>query len=76
MRLGLLDLSYRQVVDDLLHNICVEDGMLHIRAELWEEAVSHFAAGAASSGSEPKVLTAPRETESAKWQFGPENLRS
>ena len=67
MRLGLLDISYRPQVDDLLHEICVEDGMVHIRAELWEEAVSHFAAAAARSDNEPPVLIAPRPGGSAQW---------
>jgi len=59
MRLGLLPESYRSIFDDLLHNICVEDGMWHWRAEGWEEAVSHFAAGCAESGSESKIKEAP-----------------
>lgn len=59
MRLGLLPQSCREKVDDLLHNICVEDGMWHWRAEIWEEAVSHFAASAAAAGNEPEVLEAP-----------------
>lgn len=59
MRLGLLSQSNRQKADDLLHDICVEDGMMHWRAELWEEMVSHFAAGAARSGSEQDILEAP-----------------
>ena len=75
MRLGLLSREYRQAADDLLHNICVEDGMLHMRAELWEEAVSHFAEAASRAESEPPVLIAPRKSEPATWQFGPESLR-
>jgi hypothetical protein len=59
MRLGLLPISYREKADDLLHDICVEDGMIHLRAELWEEAVSHFAAGSADPKSEREVLEAP-----------------
>jgi hypothetical protein len=59
MRLGFLDISWRPKIDDLLHNICVEDGMLHMRAELWEEAVSHFAASAAKHDAEPEILEAP-----------------
>ena len=59
MRLGLLDISWRSKADDLLHDICVEDDMIHMRAELWEEAVSHFAASSAEAGAEPEILEAP-----------------
>jgi hypothetical protein len=59
LRLGLLSPTFRAKVDDLLHNLCVEDGMFHIRAELWEEAVSHFAASSAAAGHEPVELEAP-----------------
>jgi hypothetical protein len=59
MRLGLLPQSCREQSDDLLHDICVEDGMIHFRAELWEEAVSHFAAGSAEAGTDRPVLEAP-----------------
>ncbi len=59
MRLGLLPISYRPKADDLLHDICVEDGMWHFRAEGWEEAVSLFAAGAARYGTEQEILAAP-----------------
>jgi hypothetical protein len=59
LRLGLIPQSTRPLWDDELHDICVEDGMWHWRAEAWEEAVSHFAAGCAESGSEPEILEAP-----------------
>jgi len=59
MRLGLIPESTRPLWDDMLHDICVEDGMWHFRAEGWEEAVSHFAAGCAKSGAEPEILEAP-----------------
>jgi len=59
LRLGLVPQSTRQLWDDELHDICVEDGMWHFRAEGWEEAVSHFADGCAESGSEPEILEAP-----------------
>jgi hypothetical protein len=60
MRLGLLSEDYREKADNLLQDICEEDGMPHLRAEIWEEAVKHFAASCAKAGSEPEVLTAPR----------------
>jgi hypothetical protein len=59
MRLGLLNVSLRPQADNLLHDICVEDGMIHARAELWEEAVSMFAGSAVKHDAEPEILTAP-----------------
>ena len=59
MRLGLLDISWRSKIDDILHNICVEDGMIHARAEIWEEMVVLFAGSAAKHDAEPKILEAP-----------------
>jgi hypothetical protein len=61
MRLGLLDQKYRPIADKLLHDICIEDGMNHLRAALWKMAVEDFAAGAAKAGTEREILTAPRE---------------
>jgi len=59
IRLGKLDISWREKADDILHNICVEDGMNHARAELWEEMVSMFAGSAAKHDAEPPILEAP-----------------
>jgi hypothetical protein len=59
LRLELIPQSTRPLWDDELHDITVEDGMWHWRAEGWEEVVSHLAAGAARAGSEPEILEAP-----------------
>lgn len=59
VRLGLLGKEWRRKIDNLLHDICVEDGMWHPRAEMWEEAVKHFADYAFEREAEPKVLEAP-----------------
>ncbi len=59
MRLGLLPESSRAKADKILHDICTEDGMIPVRADLWEEAVKLFAAGAARTGTESPVLVAP-----------------
>ena len=59
MRLGLLPQKCRHRSDQLLHDICEEDGMLDIRADVWEAAVNDFAASAAKEGTEPPILTAP-----------------
>jgi len=75
MRLGLIPESYRGQSDDLLHEICVEDGMPHIRAEMWKQMVKCFAAGAARSGTEQPVLVAPPPCDATNlWKFGPEWL--
>ncbi|MHB8123121.1 MAG: DUF1353 domain-containing protein [Desulfuromonadaceae bacterium] len=72
MRLGLISESYRGKADDLLHEICVEDGMVHIRAEMWKQMVICFAAGAARSGSEQPVLIAPCPEEKNPRQWNTE----
>jgi len=59
IRRGLLESGWRDKADDLLHDTCIEDGMIHFRAELWEEAVSHFAETAADPASEPEEIEAP-----------------
>jgi hypothetical protein len=59
IRLGKLDISCRPKADDRLHDICVEDGMNHARAELWEEMVGLFAGSAAKHDAEPPILEAP-----------------
>lgn len=59
MRLGLLDESFREQADELLQQVCIEDGMLPFRAYVWEKAVRWFAAGCAKAGTERPVLIAP-----------------
>lgn len=59
MRLGLLPTSYRVTADELFENLCITDGMLKIRAVLWERCVRWFAGGAAMQKSERKVYSAP-----------------
>lgn len=60
LRLGLLDICFRGKADDLLCQICIEDGMVPLRAYTWKEAVGMFAAGCAKTGTEQEVLIAPR----------------
>lgn len=59
MRMGLIDESNRPIADQLLHDTCVEDGMIPIRADLWKFAVEDFASFAAQYGTEQEILTAP-----------------
>jgi hypothetical protein len=59
MRLGLIDISYRDMADTILRTICVEDGMNLFRAEMWRVAVKLFAEGCAKSGTERALQEAP-----------------
>ena len=59
MREGKLDSgSHRKAADRELWRICVEDGMLKIRADAWYAAVRLVASGAAKGGDKP-IITAP-----------------
>ena len=53
-RRGKLEQKYRPYADQLLHDICVEDGMNPIRADIWETMVNKFAASAARFGTQPE----------------------
>lgn len=59
MRLGLLPESCRPQADKLLHDICVEDGMNGVRADLWQLMVEVFAGSAAKNGTDRPIITAP-----------------
>ena len=59
MRLGLLDQKCRQEVDVLFRDICLEDEMNRLRADVWYGCIRLFAAGAAKRGTENPILTAP-----------------
>jgi hypothetical protein len=54
MRRGLLEQRYRDYADKLFFQIILEDGMDPLRARIWYEAVSHFAAGCARFGTQPE----------------------
>ena len=56
MRLGALDHKvYRKRADEILKEICIEDGMCRFRAWYVYQAVHIFAAGAARPQKEPEV---------------------
>lgn len=59
IEMGSLPESYRELADKELKNTCLEDGMLHLRAELWEDAVRLFGASHAKVGCGNPVLVAP-----------------
>ncbi len=63
MRMGLIPEGHRPYFDQLLHDICVEDGMNPVRADIWKEMVSLFAASCAKAGSEQPELVAPEDED-------------
>ena len=60
MRLGLLSLDYKCQADDILREICLEDGMDPMYAKIVYEAVSMFGTGHSLPSGEPPILIAPR----------------
>lgn len=58
IRLGLLNAKFRKTLDEIFLQLCKEDGMWNIRAQLWYQAVRIFAASAAKPSSEPQDKTA------------------
>lgn len=42
MRMGLLSMAYREIVDEIFKRMCLEDGMWSWRATLWHMAVRTF----------------------------------
>jgi len=59
IRLGLLSKECKDIADQQLHDTCEEDGMVPIRADIWQEGVHLFGASSTKKGSEPKILEAP-----------------
>jgi len=59
IRLGLVDLMYKESADILLHDLCTQDGMFEWRADYWEWAVKTCGMGACRPSSEPPILVAP-----------------
>lgn len=58
MRMSLLDPSHRRGADDILRQVCLEDGMNRIRAWYVYWSVRMFAAIAAKPGTQkPMVIT-------------------
>lgn len=59
IRLGMLDRHWRTQADEVLRDICIEDGMSKARAWWVHTAVKTFAQRAARPSGEPKTLRAP-----------------
>jgi len=63
LRNRLLPQSYRERADNLLHQVCLEDGMSAIRAYYVWKFVNMFAEDAASPEKIKKIIWAPRKPE-------------
>jgi len=61
LRNRLLPQSYRKRADNLLHQVCLEDGMSKIRAYYVWKSVNLFAKNAASPTEIKKIIWAPRK---------------
>ncbi len=61
MRMGLLDISYRDQSDRILQQICLEDGMIRFRAWYVYRSVKRFAAKSAKPGTQKldKIVRVP-----------------
>lgn len=59
IRLGLLSKDCRDIADQRLHDVCVKDGMIPERADVWEGMLHYFGSYSIEMSSEPKILTAP-----------------
>ena len=59
IREGFLPMEARETADNMLEQLCIEDGMWRWRAKAWRWAVSTFAKNAAEWKNEHKIVTAP-----------------
>jgi len=59
MREGHLNVSYKQIADEILRDVCIEDGMSKIRAWWVYQAVSLFGKNGATKDIYHKVVSAP-----------------
>jgi hypothetical protein len=58
-RLGLLHPNWRATADEEFREVCLEDGMMHLRADAWYVMVREFAEKAATIGRETPIVEAP-----------------
>lgn len=59
IRLGFLDIEWKEKADQILHDFCVEDGMLRPVAAIILAAVQKFGLSSTTPKAEPETLTAP-----------------
>jgi hypothetical protein len=55
----LLNENWRATADEEFRETCIEDGMMHFRADAWFIMVREFAEGAASPDNDKPILEAP-----------------
>lgn len=62
MRRGKLGQKHRKYADQLIKQLCLEDGMWKIRAEYWYQSLRLFAGRSAKfNPNDGAILTAPKE---------------
>jgi hypothetical protein len=60
IRLELLPVEMKEIADDILYDICIEDGMWRVRALWVKRAVKRFGASSCVPGSDVReIKTAP-----------------
>ena len=59
IRLGLVDPRNKEYFDQVLHDLCTQDGMWGWRADYWRWAVLEFGAGSTRPSAEPQEERAP-----------------
>lgn len=59
IRLGHIEKDHKEYADNLLHDLCTEDGMWPLRADYWRWAVLKFGAPSTMPSAEPPELVAP-----------------
>ncbi len=59
LRLGYLDIQWKPYVDQVLHDFCVEDGMIRPVAAIILAAVHKFGLSSTTPKAEPPILEAP-----------------
>jgi hypothetical protein len=60
IRWQALDKKSRGYADKLLYSLCLEDGMLKLRAYVWYRAVARLAASAADPKNMKKIVISPK----------------
>ena len=56
LRMKLINACWRTYADELLRDICIEDGMYKWRANMWYKAVNKLAAFAADPKNTKKII--------------------
>ncbi len=59
IRLGYIPSEYKPLLDQLLHDLCTEDGMYSWRADYWKWAVLNFGMSSTRPSAEPVEEVAP-----------------